>query len=286
MVGAEPVRSRTLRCFSDRFAPAGFRESVFYPTYGLAEGTLIVSGNDKRKPPTHLALDKRALSVGRVVPLQAPSGDGSTTLVGCGQPRPGQQVLIVDPETRTRREPGEIGEVWVSGPSVARGYWEQPEETERTFGARLQGDGEDRFLRTGDQGFLWRGELLISGRSKDLIIKAGHKYHPHDIEFSAGQGHPALRPGCGAAFAVDVDGSEKLVIVHEVGYGPRPDAAQVIGSIQKAVARDHNVFADAVVLIRPGSLPKTTSGKIRRRSCGEMFQAGDLEAIGSWRNWE
>jgi acyl-CoA synthetase (AMP-forming)/AMP-acid ligase II len=285
MVGAEPVRADTLRRFCDRFGPSGFRETAFYPTYGLAESTLIVSGGETGSPPTCLALDREAFGLGRIVPVEGGRDDRSRTLVGCGPPRPGHEILIVDPGTGARLGPEEIGEVWVRGPSVARGYWGQPEETERTFGARVQGDGGARYLRTGDLGFTWRGELFVCGRLKDLIIKAGHKYHPQDIEASAAQGHPALRPGCGAAFAVDVDGSEKLVIVHEVQYGPRPDIAQVIGAIQKAVARDHNVFADAVVLIRPGSLPKTTSGKIRRQSCGTLFQSGGLEAIGSWRAW-
>jgi acyl-CoA synthetase (AMP-forming)/AMP-acid ligase II len=176
-----------------------------------------------------------------------------------------------------------VGEIWVSGGSVARGYWEQEEETERTFRARIDGE-EGSFLRTGDLGFLWDEELFLCGRAKDVIIKAGNNYFAEDVERSAERSHPSLRTGCGAAFAVEAAGAERLVIVHEVGFAGKADAA-VVGSIQRGVFADLGVLADAIVLLRPGSLPKTTSGKIRRQRARTLFLGGELEPLTCWRCW-
>jgi len=283
MVGAEPVRSETLERFTASFRACGFRPEAFHPSYGLAEASLIVSGGRRRGPPLALAVERRDLEARRVAPARAASGEGARTLVGCGHPLGDQRLRVVDAESRAPCGPGEVGEIWVSGDSVAAGYWEQAEETGRTFGARLDGE-EGRFLRTGDLGFLWEGELFLCGRAKDVIIKAGNNYFAEDVERSAGRSHPSLRSGCGAAFAVEAEGAERLVIVHELEFGCRADPA-VVGSIQKGVFADLGVLADAVVLLRPGSLPKTTSGKVRRQRARTLFLGEELDAVSSWRCW-
>jgi len=283
MIGAEPVRRETLGRFTDSFAGCGFRPEAFYPTYGLAEATLLVSGGERTRRPLYLAVDRRALEGRRVVvvPEQDPA---ARVLVGCGRPAGDQRVRVVDEETRRGCAPGEVGEVWVSGGSVAGGYWEQLEETQRTFGATLADEDGGPYLRTGDLGFLWDGELFLCGRSKDVIIKAGNNYFAEDVEHSAAGSHSSLRPGCGAAFAVDAAGAERLVIVHELEFGKKVDE-KVIGSMQKRVFDDVGVLADAIVLLRPGSLPKTTSGKIRRQRTRALFLRDELEVLATWRCW-
>ncbi|MGZ3458113.1 MAG: fatty acyl-AMP ligase, partial [Archangium sp.] len=202
--GAEPIRPETLERFAQAFACSGFRREAFYPCYGLAEGTLIVSGGDVGVPPVLQPLDVERLREGRVVPAE-PTHPKAQTLVGCGRSLQEQEVLVIHPETRERRAPGEVGEIWVRGPSVARGYWARPEDTERDFHARTA-EGAGPFLRTGDQGFLQEGQLFVTGRLKDLIIIRGRNHHPQDIELTAEHASPALRAGCGAAFSVDVEG--------------------------------------------------------------------------------
>jgi acyl-CoA synthetase (AMP-forming)/AMP-acid ligase II len=283
MVGAEPVRPQTLARFARAFAGCGFRPEAFYPTYGLAEATLMVTGGPRARPPLHLAVDGRALEARRVVPV--PEQDPSArVLVGCGRVVGDQSVRVVEAGTGRVSAPGEVGEVWVSGRSVAGGYWEQAEETRHAFGAtRPEADGRG-YLRTGDLGFFWDGELFVCGRSKDVIIKAGNNYFAEDVELSAGNSHPSLRAGCGAAFAVDAGGAERLVIVHELISWKKPDAT-LIGTMQKRVFDDLGVLADAIVLLGPGGLPKTTSGKIRRQRTRALFLGGELEVLAAWRCW-
>lgn len=283
MVGAEPVRRETLGRFAASFAGCGFRPEAFYPTYGLAEATLIVSGGNRTAPPVYLAVDRRALEGRRVVPVSE-EDPSARVLVGCGRPVGDQRVRIVDAETCRASAPGEVGEVWVSGSSVTGGYWEQAEETHRTFGASLAGEDGGPWLRTGDLGFLWGGELFLCGRSKDVIIKAGNNYFAEDIEHSAGGSHPSLRAGCGAAFAVDAAGAERLVVVHELEFGKKPDA-KLIGTMQKRIFDDLGVLADAIVILRPGGLPKTTSGKIRRQRTRALFLGDELDVLTKWSCW-
>ncbi len=214
-IGAEPVRYETLERFAATFAPCGFRREAFYPCYGLAEATLIASGGLKTAPPVVFTIQNAALEHNRVAAAPEEKGGGQT-LVGCGQSLRDQEIVIVHPEKLTRCQPNEVGEIWLAGTSVARGYWNRSEETEGIFQARLAETGEGPFLRTGDLGFLKDGELFVTGRLKDLIIVAGHNHYPQDIELTVEGSHPSVRPGCCAAFSVDIDGEERLVIVTEV----------------------------------------------------------------------
>jgi amino acid adenylation domain-containing protein len=277
--GAEPVRAATLTRFADAFAVSGFRASAFFPCYGLAEATLAVSGGLKTHEPEVRCFDATALETGHAVA----AGDGAP-LVGCGVSVDDQQIVIVDPETRELRADGEVGEIWVSGPSVARGYWEKPELSEQTFAARIGGDETaGTFLRTGDLGFVDHGELFVNGRRKDLIIIRGRNHYPHDLESTVEQTHPALRVGCGAAFSIEVDGEERLVAVHEVDRQNRMQANdEVAESIRRRVAEEHEVPLHALVLIKTGTIPKTTSGKIQRSLTRKMFLDGTLPVVAEW----
>jgi len=284
VIGAEPVRYEILERFAATFAPCGFHREAFYPCYGLAEATLFASGGLKAAPPVVCTVLSEALEHDCVI--AAPGGaHGTQTLVGCGQRLEGQEILIVHPETLTRCSPDEVGEIWIAGPSVAQGYWNQPEDTERIFGAYLADTGEGPFLRTGDLGFLKDGELFVTGRLKDLIIVDGRNHYPQDVELTVEQSHPSLRPGCCAAFSVEVAGKEQLVILAEVErhYQPQrqhlPDTSEVVQAIRRAVAESHELRVYAVSLLKPGSIPKTSSGKIQRHACRVHFLAGNLNAI-------
>jgi acyl-CoA synthetase (AMP-forming)/AMP-acid ligase II/acyl carrier protein len=280
--GAEPVRKDTLERFVECFGPCGFRRKAFYPCYGLAEATLMVSSAREAGAQVEKTFETAALAENRLVETVAGT-KGARTLMGCGQTLPEQQVVIVHPETLTPCRSGQIGEIWVSGGSIAKGYWKRPEETERTFRACLADTGEGPFLRTGDLGSIYDGELFVTGRVKDLIIIRGCNHYPHDIEQTVEQSHPALRPGGGAAFSVDVDGEERLVIVQEVQLSPDLDVQGLIGAIRRTVTEQHGLQVYSVVLTRPGSIPKTSSGKIRRHVCQAQFQAGQLTALAEWK---
>ena len=219
MCGAEPVRAASLQRFADAFAQAGFRPEAFYPVYGLAEATLLVSGGSDSAVPVVRQIDRTALREGRVVEV-APDDPTAAASVGCGRPRGGQQVVIVDSVTRRPCGPDEVGEIWIAGPSVAYGYWGKPEETEQIFSAFLSEPAGGPFLRTGDLGFLRSGELFITGRCKDVIIIRGGNYYPNDIELTVQNCHPALLPGRGAVFSATQgsDAAEQVVVVQEVNH--------------------------------------------------------------------
>jgi acyl-CoA synthetase (AMP-forming)/AMP-acid ligase II len=294
--GAEPVRHETLARFTSAFAPCGFRPEAFYPGYGLAEATLMVSAGVKNTLPKAFSFDAAALEQHRVVPALSQS-ENARTLVGCGKSWLGQRIVIVNPETLTRCAPDEVGEVWVSGPSVAGGYWQREEETEHTFRAHLSDTHEGPFLRTGDLGFFYRAELIIAGRLKDLIIIGGRNHYPQDVEFAVEQISPALRVGCSAAFSVERDNEERLVVVVEVDHRYRPtngptgrsvpagadarrqeiDPAEIAKCVRRAVMVQHEVPLEAVVLIRAGTIPKTSSGKIQRQACKIKFLENSYE---------
>jgi amino acid adenylation domain-containing protein len=281
--GAEPIRAETIDRFVAAFGPYGFSRAAFYPCYGLAEATLIVSGGSIAAPPVKRAFDGAALGNNQVVAVDAEDQDKHTrVLVGCGQVFHDQQLAIVDPETRVRQPSGMVGEIWVAGPSVAQGYWQQPEATAHAFQAQLADTGAGPFLRTGDLGFVQDGELFITGRLKDLIIIRGRNYYPQDIEQTVEQSHAAFRAGCGTAFTVEVAGEERLVIVQELDRQYRnQDTAALIETARRAVAEQHELAVYAVVLIRHGTIPKTSSGKVQRHMCRRLFLSGELRVVGS-----
>ncbi len=284
--GAEPVRQETLRKFAKVYAPYGFRPEALYPCYGLAETTLIVSAGTKHERHVATAFRADELGQNRVVPARTEGdqpGEPSRVLVGCGRILGDLEAVIADPETRERRPEGMVGEIWVKGGSIARGYWNRPDVTEETFNAHTL-DGHGPFLRTGDLGFLWGGELYITGRQKDLVIIRGTNHYPQDLELTAERAHRALRPGSGAAFSVDVDGEERLVVVQEVQREARTaDVDEIAAAVRKALADDHEVQLHALALIKPGSIPKTTSGKIQRRQSKADFLEGRLDLVGLWK---
>ncbi|MEB3224670.1 MAG: aminotransferase class I/II-fold pyridoxal phosphate-dependent enzyme, partial [Synechococcus sp.] len=262
--GAEPVRATTLEKFSAKFATCGFRHRAFYPCYGMAEATLFITGGDKTQAPTITNLDQEELR-----------------FVSCGQPYHDTQVSIVDPESLTPCPEGITGEVWVRGSSVAQGYWNAPVATRETFAAVLDHQPQP-FLRTGDLGFMEAGELFITGRLKDLIIIRGKNHYPHDIELTAQQADPALRENCGAAFTVEVNGIERLLLVQEVKRTAlrNLDVAAIAQRVRQAIATNHELQTYGIILIKTGSIPKTSSGKIQRHRCRQAFLADELAVVG------
>ncbi|GCF09103.1 type I polyketide synthase [Dictyobacter arantiisoli] len=280
--GAEPVREDTMERFASAFTSTGFRPNYFYPCYGLAEATLVVSAGSKGVYPTVKSFDGSALKQDQAAETTADAFD-ARTLVSIGKSQPDQTVLIVDPETRTPCSPYHVGEIWVSGPSVAQGYWQRPVETAETFQAYLT-DGQGPFMRTGDLGFSDTNELFITGRLKDLIIIRGSNHYPQDIEKTVETSSKALRLNGGAAFSIEADGEERLVIVHEVERTSlSADLELVIAEIRQAIALQHEVQAYAITLIKPGSLPKTSSGKVQRRGTRESFLNGSLDVVKAWQ---
>ncbi|WP_405876177.1 fatty acyl-AMP ligase [Streptomyces sp. NBC_00005] len=269
--GAEPIRPATLRRFTDTFAPAGFRREAFYPCYGLAEATVMVTGGSVDAPPTLLA----ATDVG------PHAGEADAAAVGCGRPGPGLTVTIADPEQGTELPEGRVGEIWVSGASVAKGYWRNTLATRETFRATLPGH-QGRFLRTGDLGFLREGELFVTGRLKDLIVIDGRNHYPQDLELSAEMSHPALRPGCTAAFSVSVDEGvegEQIVLVAEVAPDAAGESEKITDLIRSALGEAHGLSVRDVVLVHPGTIPKTSSGKIQRRATRTAHLDGTLSLV-------
>lgn len=280
--GAEPIRQETLERFARTFEPCGFRRQAFYPCYGLAEATLLVSGGPKSGLPVVKTVDAGSLENGRAAEARAGAGK-ARPLVGSGQTRTDERVIVVNPETLTECAQDEVGEIWVSSRSVALGYWNNPDETAHTFHAHLSDTGEGPFLRTGDLGFIKGGELFITGRLKDLIIIRGRNHYPQDIELSVERSHAALRAAGGAAFSIEAEGEERLVIVHEVELRQQPDLKRVINGVRQAVIENHELQVYAVALIRAGTIPKTSSGKIQRRACRAEFLANNLDALAQWR---
>ncbi|HEY0512849.1 MAG TPA: amino acid adenylation domain-containing protein [Thermoanaerobaculia bacterium] len=275
--GAEPVRAETLDRFAAAFAPCGFRREALFPCYGLAEATLFVAGAGRLEAPVVGRFRTPDLERHRAV-----ADEAGRPLVSSGRPAAGQEVAIVDPETLRLVPESAVGEIWVAGPSVARGYWGRSETKESAFRAFVI-DGEGPFLRTGDLGFLAGGELFVTGRAKDLVIIRGRNHYPQDIELTVEKSHPALRPGCGAAFSVDEGGEERLVVVQELRREARnADPAEVMEAIRRAVAEEHEVQLQSVALIRTASLPKTSSGKVRRHACRDAFLEGTLAVLAAW----
>ncbi|HUT95122.1 MAG TPA: aminotransferase class I/II-fold pyridoxal phosphate-dependent enzyme, partial [Thermoguttaceae bacterium] len=280
--GAEPVREETIERFVEAFGPCGFRREAFFPCFGLAEATLIVSGGYPKLPPRIRAFDAAAIGEGRVAESK-PDADGVRKLVGCGQTMVDQTIVIADPETMTTCPDGQIGEIWVRGPSVAQGYWRKPDATQETFEAHLKDTGEGPFLRTGDLGFLHEDELFVTGRIKDLIILHGVNIYPHDVELTVQGSHPKLRPDSGAVFTIEADGREQLVVVQEIERRVKGDLTPVFDAIRRAISAEHEMAIEKIVLVKAGSVPKTSSNKIQRRACRDAYLSDSLTVVAAWK---
>ena len=279
--GAEPIRAETLERFTNAFAPYGFRRQAFYPCYGMAETTLFVSGGLKTVPPVLNLVDGKALKHNHIVTTNQDNSH-ARTIVGCGQTL-FDRIVIVDHQTKTRSAPNQVGEIWVSSLSVAQGYWHKPEVTEETFNAYLN-TGEGPFLRTGDLAFMQDGELFVTGRLKDVIIIRGRNYYPQDIELTVEKSHEALRESCSAAFSVEIESQEQLVVAVEVErtHLRKLNVDRVVEAIRKAISEQHELQVYGVLLLKTTSIPKTSSGKIQRHACKAGFLEGSLKTVGSW----
>ena len=280
--GAEPVQAETIARFAATFAPYGFAPGTMYPGYGLAEATLLVTGGARGRKPVVRHVGRAALQRGEVSE-PAEAGD-ARSFVACGQSVAGQYLAIVDPETHLRLPRCRVGEIWVSGPNVSRGYWRNPLATADTFHAQVMDEPDRSWLRTGDLGFLDENDaLFITGRIKDLIIIRGMNHFPQDIERTVQGSHQALRKDCGAAFAItDENGDERLAVVQEVERTLRRnlDFAEVTRCVREAVIRQHDIAIRDIILIPPATLPKTTSGKIQRSLARKLWTEGALQVLG------
>ncbi|MGB8955780.1 MAG: fatty acyl-AMP ligase [Tumebacillaceae bacterium] len=290
--GAEPVRAETLKSFAEAFAGCGFRAESLHPSYGLAEHTLIATGRALEEPSVCAAFDAAALEQHEVV-QRLPHEEGVRTLVGCGHVWLETEIKIVDPETMIPCPPNRVGEIWLKGPSVAQGYWNRPEQSNQEFRAYTKDENEGPFLRTGDLGFLVGDVLFVTGRKKDLIVLRGKNFYPQDIEYTVEQAHPAIRESCSAAFSLDIDTEERLVVAAELERTYRPRSTgqaegdeatgglqDVVRSIRKAVMDEFQVQPYAILLLRTGSIPKTSSGKIQRHACKQGYLNNTLDIWG------
>jgi acyl-CoA synthetase (AMP-forming)/AMP-acid ligase II len=284
--GAEPVRADTIERFAATFAPYGFDRRAMNPQYGMAEATVMVSAGPRLAGPVIRTVGLDAFRYNEIAP---PAGERDKhRMVGCGRSVIGGRLAIVHPATRRLIGSDRIGEIWVSGPHVSKGYWQNPDATRATFDARIEGDpGDECWLRTGDLGFMDQsGELFITGRAKDMIIVRGINYYPQDIESTVYNSHPALRRHFGAVFSVPDESGEKLVLVQEVERTQRRglDTEEIKACIREAVANEHEIALDSIVLIPPGEIPKTTSGKIQRSLTRQMWLQNSFEPIGTARS--
>lgn len=287
--GAEPIRRETLERFHKTFKPAGFRWTSFFPVYGLAESTLLVSSGGRMDVPMCRDADAEALKHGRFIEQAHGALNRTNPVVACGSTWFGTSICIVDPQTHEPCAPNRVGEIWIQSPSVAQGYWRQPEQTELTFGARLS-TGEGPWLRTGDLGVLHQGQLVVTGRLKDMLIVRGAKHYPQDLELTAERGHPAVRAGCCAAFVVSGRDGEAAALVAEIDTrqlsgvhaSSSAELAGIVRVIRQAIVEQHGVQLEAVALVSPGSVPKTTSGKLQRHACRASFESGTFDELYRW----
>lgn len=267
--GAEPVRRGTRDRFIEAFAVSKFPAEAHTPAYGLAESTVLVSAAPFDSPGGLVWVDAAALEADEVV-LREPGDPGARELCADGVPAPGYGIRIVDPTTQQPLPPNRVGELWIKGPSVCPGYWKREAETKEAFGGVLP-DDDGQFLRTGDLAFLYNGEIVICGRAKDLIVIHGRNLYPHDIELAAETAHEAVRLGGSAAFAVEHDDTESLVVVAEVNG--EPDEAEVGTAIRTAVLQEFELNVSDVLLVAPFTVPKTSSGKKQRTATRRLWQA-------------
>ena len=281
---AEPINPKVSKNFLQAFETSGFRPEAFCPAYGLAEATLLASFSPQTEAPVVIHLQPSALEENQIVEASN-SQEVVRQVSGCGRIVCNTKVAIVNPETLAKCSPDEVGEIWVSGPSVAKGYWQRPEDTKLTFQAYIADIGEGPFLRTGDLGFIKDDQLFVTGRLKDVIIIRGTNHYPQDIEWTVQDSHSALRAENGAAFGVEVNGEERLVIVQEIERNSQQhiNVDRVFEDIRKKVFDQHEIQAHAVLLIKPGTLPKTSSGKIQRSACRQGFIEDSLSVIAIWK---
>lgn len=285
--GSETIRLQTVKRFVKKFGTCGFRMEAFYPCYGLAESTLIVTGGRKSEFPKTITLGNELLTQNKAQAMRKTDRKGrfETTLTGCGRPLI-RDFIIVDPETHALKADNEVGEVWIRGPSVACGYWHASGETGQQFHAYTQGAADGPFFRTGDLGFLNGGEFYLTGRRKELILINGRNYYPVDIEYSVEQSYPAFRKGCAAAFSVDTSAGERLVVVQEVRRADVKsfDVQKAATAVFQAVLIKNGLHVAEVAFLAPSTIPKTTSGKICRISCLAQYRSGKLGAINTVYN--
>ncbi len=278
--GAEPIKLETLQDFATAFSASGFRQDAYYPCYGMAEVTLLVTGGRGPAEPKVLFIDRGQLANHKAIPVES-SHELAQAVVGCGVSLDGQTIRIVEPRTRQVLPDGDVGEIWVRGGSVACGYWNQEDLNQETFRATLADEEPEEFLRTGDLGFIWEENIFVTGRLKDLIIIRGRNHYPQDIEHTVRQAHNAVDQG--AAFSVVEDQQEQLVVVHQIRRESRKaDMDEVLQAIRKSIVSEHELDPSHILLIRPVSLPMTTSGKVQRNRCREQFLAGELAVVSEW----
>ncbi|SPP65499.1 non-ribosomal peptide synthetase [Nitrospira lenta] len=276
--GAEPIHHRTINAFTQVFAPHGFKGNAFMPAYGLAEATLVVSSTSRSELPHMITVDSAALESHRVESRS--SGQvGARELVGCGHPLPGSQVIIVEPGSGVECAAGQVGEIWVSSPSVALGYWRRDEATSEAFNAQVSGRPAEHFLRTGDLGFFSDGQIVITGRLKDLIILNGRNIYPQDLEAAVDGCHPMVRTGGCVAFSVEVDEVERLIMVLEVDRQQDLRADEVATAVRVILAERFEVPVWGIVLVRHGTTPKTSSGKVQRQACRKAYLENSLAVL-------
>ncbi|TFW34664.1 AMP-binding protein [Massilia horti] len=297
--GSEPIRAATLREFINAFARCGMRSTSLFPCYGMAETTLFVAGGPRGREPLVRTVSKSLLEGNRIRDIDADDPD-ARAIVSSGHVAPGYRVAIVDPDTRRQVASNRVGEIWVAGPSVARGYWQRPDATEAAFGARMAGSDTGPFLRTGDLGFLHDGELFITGRLKDLVIINGRNVYPQDIEEVIEEAIDFIEPNMCAAFPVEINGQERLAIVAEANRSLVRAAQQAGASkedklrakddylarieqtaqhICKMIAQQFDVSVSSIVFVKPGTFPRTTSGKVQRSRCKELALQGQLDLV-------
>ncbi|MEO8180780.1 MAG: AMP-binding protein [Deltaproteobacteria bacterium] len=277
--GSEPVRSASLTRFQAIYGACGLSWQSMSPLYGLAEATLFVTGGELSGGPKIFRFSRAGLQRGEA---RTDASDNGQSLVSCGQPWLDGSLLIVNEDTLAECPRDQIGEIWVGGPHVAAGYWGKPAESRETFQAHTA-DGKGPFLRTGDLGFVHEGGLFVTGRSKDLIIVRGRNHYPQDIEDTVSTSHPALEPQRCAAFSVETDDGEGVVVAQEVKRSALRslDAEDVFRAVRHSIADRHGLSVASIVLLRPLSLPRTTSGKVRRKACRDGFLSGTLSEVAS-----
>jgi acyl-CoA synthetase (AMP-forming)/AMP-acid ligase II len=274
--GSEPVRANTLEKFARKLNARGFDEKSFYPCYGLAESTLLVSGNDGRAGARTTAYDARAMAAGRAIKAEPRSP--SVNLVSCGSPTSGHQIAIVNPDTREPLADGEVGEIWIQGPSVSAGYW-NPEANEATNFDATMSDGKGQFCRTGDLGFVDAGELYIVGRCKDLVILHGRNIYPQDVEHASQNTITSATLGGASAFSAGSGDSPQLVLVQELQRLGSETVNSLIRKVIRSVAIETEVRPDRIVIVGPNAIPRTTSGKVRRTETRAMLERGDIGVV-------